>query len=226
MKWSSFSATALVLSSLGVTSSADLAPPRTVVAKPPKPTFAAPVVDAKDLDPVVVSVGSRSVRRSELEALLGHLHQFERASYGKTPEEVKAGFIRRRLIPELLAAEEAHQKGLDTKPTMAARIRDELVDKLKDSFQSDAFAKLTKPEILEYCRSEGGAKRSDAGAASCEGDAMGYRVALARTRAAKQISELVSELRKKNVRAVNAALLARIDVDAKGRVSAAPAATP
>jgi len=225
MRWKSFAATALLLSSLGASSAADLAPPKPVAKSPPKPTSVLPKVDANDLDPVVVGVGSRSVRQSELEALLSHLHEFERQTYGRTPDEVKAGYLRRRLIPELLGAEEAHQKGLDEKPPIATRIRDELVENLKDAIQSDIDAKLTQGEILEYCRTEGGAeKRPDAGSsAKCSGELTGYRVALVRTRLAKAMDDLVAELRAKNVRGQDAALLARIQVDAKGRVSAAPA---
>jgi hypothetical protein len=225
MRWSSFAATALLLSSLGATSSADLAPPKLVGKGPPKPTFVLPKVDTSDLDPVVVSVGSSSVRKSELEALLTHLHEFERRSYGSTPDEVKASFVRRRLVPELLAAEEAHQKGLDAKPPATIRIRDELVERLKDAIQSDIDAKLTQQEILDYCRTEGGTQnRPDAASTGkCSGELTGYRVALVRTRLAKAMSDLVEELRAKNVRGKDTALLASIQVDAKSRVSAAPA---
>lgn len=171
-------------------------------------------------DPVVVRVGESEVRAGELEFLLRRLHEFENATYGKTPAEVKRGFVNRRLVPELLAAEEARRIGADQKPEIAKRIRSELGTALKDELAREADASITTKELDDYCRGSG---NLDAGHASanCVGDRAGLRVALRRTKAAKEFDRLFEALYREHTREVRRDLLEAIVVTKDG-VMAAP----
>jgi hypothetical protein len=174
----------------------------------------------------VVTVGRAEVRASELSFLLGRLHEFERASYGKTPDEVKRGFIERRLVPELLGAEEARRRGSPAKPAIARLLRKQLNDALGDQLKRTADAALTEGQIREYCETRGGQRpRPDAGSPSsreCSGDLSGHRVALRRTIASEQMSALSEKLRRQHVRGVSYAALSLIDVSDQGATTAVP----
>jgi len=244
MRWTPLLIAGALLTSMGAASRADLAPPRPATHPPPKvrwveqpkPTTAVP--DAKmapaetaaaadgGADPVVVTVGQTEVRASELSFLLNRLHEFERQSYGSTPDEVKREFIARRLVPELLGAEEARRRGSSKKPAIARHVRKQLNDALGDQLKRDADAKLTEAQIREYCETQGGRRpRPDAGAGKspeCSGDLSGHRVALRRTLASKQLSAISEKLRRQHVRGVNYAALSLIDVSDQGTTVAVP----
>ncbi|MBK7585998.1 MAG: hypothetical protein IPI67_38155 [Myxococcales bacterium] len=171
-------------------------------------TNADPAADA-GVDAVVVRVGQSEVRRSELAFLLLRLHEFERRSYGDTPDQVRRGFIEKRLIPELLLAEEGKRLKAGDKPQVRGKIQGALVDALKDDIERDIDHKLTRAELDAYCKSEGG--QHDAG--TCRGDPMGYRVALRRTRGSEELARLDEQLRKREVKQIDYALLGSLPVD-------------
>jgi len=169
-------------------------------------------------DPVVVSVGSSEVRASELRFLLARLHEFERQSFGSTPAAVKAAFVERRLVPELVFAEEGKRRGLPGRAETAAKIQRALAQALKESLERDFDGKLTHAELESACKS--------AGTESADGckDLTGYRVLLRRQRAAAEMDRLRRELGEREVAHVEYALLERLPVgDAGG--SATPASS-
>jgi hypothetical protein len=179
--------------------------------------------DAGAPDPIVVSVGDAKLRANELGFYLSRLNDFERESFGSTEDEVRRSLVERKLIPELLFAEQARSLGLVTRPDVAERVQKVLGDALKSRLQREADAKLTAKEIREYCKSS--AAKSDA---ECARDHSSYRVVLRRTKAHAALTALTKELQKRDVRGVDHALLERITISPKGEISAAasPASEP
>ncbi len=156
--------------------------------------------DAGD-NPVVVQVGQSAVRDRELRFLLGRMHEFERESYGKTASEVRRRFVGERLIPELLYVEEAKRLGSPDSPAVVAKIRSNLTQALKAELEREYETKLTRAELVAYCKSIGDA-------AACTGELSGHRVVMRRKHSATEMDRLAEELRKREVK-VDLALLDR-----------------
>lgn len=172
-------------------------------------------------DPVVVRVGESEARASELRFLLGRLHEFERETYGKTAGEVRRGLFEKRLVLDLLFAEEGKQKGALGKAEVAAKIRAALAQALKAELERSFDAKLSRADLEAYCKSSGG-EPADAGAPACSGDLSGYRVVIRRTRAAEEMERLAKELREREVKQTDYALLERLVVRTDDSVAPAP----
>lgn len=77
-------------------------------------------------DPVVVTVGTYTLRKSDVERRLRAVPAYQLRSYGATPEEVKRKFLDQVLVPELLHAAEAERLGLEREPGIYDKIRDAL----------------------------------------------------------------------------------------------------
>lgn len=162
--------------------------------------------DDAGADPVVVQVGESVVRASELRFLLGRLHEFERESYGKTPAEVRRAFVERRLVPELLYAEEAKRLGSPNDPTVKAKVRSALAQALKADLEQRYEEKLGRAEVEAYCK-RAGTEPADAGAGACKGDLSGYRVVMRRKHSSEELERLAKELRERHAKDVSYALL-------------------
>ncbi|MCC6217142.1 MAG: peptidyl-prolyl cis-trans isomerase [Polyangiaceae bacterium] len=77
-------------------------------------------------DPVVVTVGSLTLRASEVARRLGAVPAYQLRTYGATPDEVRRKFVEQVLVPELLHAAEAERLGLAQEPALYDKIRDAL----------------------------------------------------------------------------------------------------
>lgn len=64
---------------------------------------------------VVVRVGSHAVTVGELESRLALVPRFQLTEFGKTPAEIRQGFLERVVVPELLLAEGAEAEGIAKK---------------------------------------------------------------------------------------------------------------
>lgn len=64
---------------------------------------------------VVLKVGGAVVTVGELEDRLAAVPRFQLVDFGKTPAEIRLGFLERIVIPELLLAEGARSEGVSTK---------------------------------------------------------------------------------------------------------------
>jgi hypothetical protein len=176
--------------------------------------------DAAPADPVVVRVGASEVRASELGYYLGQLHPFERESFGHTPDAVRQAYVARRLVPELLLAEQARALGLAAQPDVAQRLDRTLTEALKLHVQRAIDAKLTERELRDYCKSGG-----DKTGADCERDASSYRIALRRIKAHAELEARARKLEALHLRRVDRSLLDRLSVGPDGAISALPPAT-
>lgn len=152
-------------------------------------------------DPVLVQVGTSTVRESELRYLLGRMHEFERSSYGKTGAEVARGFIQTRLVPELLYAEEAKRVGESA--GARATVRAALGQALKAELEQEFEAKLTRAQLVAHCQRTSDPK-------TCDGDLFGHRVVMRREHSAKELERIASELRTREVKAVDLAALEQL----------------
>lgn len=157
------------------------------IAASPASVSAAPDAGGPETDPIVVQVGSAVVRASELAFYLGRLHEFERQGFGQSPEQVKRGFVERRLVPELLFSEEARRRGRDRDGAVSEHIRAQLITALKDSIQREADASLGAAEVRQYCE-------KNADPSTCGRDLAGYRVVLRRTKATQALEALEKKL--------------------------------
>ena len=169
-----------------------------------------------DSDPVVVQVGTSTVRQSELRHLLGRMHEFERETYGKTAAEVRRGFVQTRLVPELLYVEEARRRG--ESPAARAAVRAALGQAMKADLEREYEAKLSRDELVAHCRRTSDPK-------SCDGDLFGHRVVMRREHSAKEMDRIAGELRPREVHQVDLGLLEQIP-PASDAPATAPSARP
>lgn len=171
--------------------------------------------DASGADEVVATVGRASVRASELGYHLGRLRPFERETYGHSPMDVRRGLLDRRLVPGLLGALRACELGLDKSPSLAELLRMRLSASVTEELTREADRRLTPKEIKSYCETHEG----DAGAAKCDGDLSGHRVALRRIKASLMLAELVGQLRERDLKSLSYAPLEEIEITAAGVVA-------
>jgi hypothetical protein len=170
--------------------------------------------DAALADPVVVRVGAGEVRARELGHYLGRLHAFERDSFGSTPDAVRRGYVERRLLPELLLAEQARALGLTAQPAIASLLDQALVDALKSQVQREIDARLTPEELREYCKRSSSKSESE-----CARDVWSHRIALRRTKAHAELAARTQTLRARHVRGLDLSLLERLRVGPNGEIS-------
>src|SRR5262245_29904324 len=67
---------------------------------------------------VIARVGPVDIRARDLTRRLGSMPAFQRASYGKTPDEIRRGVLDRVLVPEALLEVEARVRKLDESPEL------------------------------------------------------------------------------------------------------------
>lgn len=150
---------------------------------------------APENDPVILRVGSSEVRAREFGERLGLLHEFERASFGSTAAEVRQNYIARKLLPELLQAEEARRRGMHERAAVRDRTRTLLAAALKEHIITETDAQLTDAEIQRYCEQSKLPAQDTRGAPrDCKRDFLSYRIALRREKASKALTELSAEL--------------------------------
>ncbi len=175
-------------------------------------------------DPVVVRVGKTEVRAAELQKRLAKLHEFERDSFGSTAAEVRKNYIERRLLPELLEAEEAKRRRMHEDPALVAKTNALLAKALKNQIKAEVDAKLTDDEIQAYCEKSPLPDTSTRGkvtrgaARDCKRDFLSYRIALRREKAFKLIETLKKELVKAEVKNKDASLTLSLVIPERGKV--------
>lgn len=103
-------------------------------------------------DRVVAKVGDAAITVGELERRLGMIPPFQLQVYGSTPEEVKRNFLTKVLIPEMLFARGAMERGKHEDPEVRARQRDLLKTSLLMQIRRDTAkeAKITPDQIEKY----------------------------------------------------------------------------
>jgi len=101
---------------------------------------------------VVAKVGRDTITVGELERRMSALSPLQLREYGATPEEVKRAFLERVLIPELLFARGAMDRGLDRDPALRALFQDRLKRALLVQLREDNSKKSVVPpeEIAAY----------------------------------------------------------------------------
>jgi len=105
-----------------------------------------------DADRVVLRVGSQTMTVRDVERRLDRLPEFQRVTYGSTPDEVKRNFVQQVLVPELLFAQGALDRGLANDEQVQMRERDLLKSVLLESMRDDAVSpdKVSPEEVLAY----------------------------------------------------------------------------
>ncbi len=103
-------------------------------------------------DRVVVRVGAQTVTESGLERLLAKVPQFQRATFGSTPNDIKRNYVTQVLVPEMLFAQGALDRGLASNPDVQLRKRDLLTSALLLQLRDQATkpADVTQEEVLRY----------------------------------------------------------------------------
>lgn len=103
-------------------------------------------------DRVVATVGDAAITVAELERRLGTIPPFQLQVYGSTPEEVKRNFLTKVLIPELLFARGAMERGKHEDLEVRARQRDLLKTSLLMQIRRDTAkdAEITPDQIEKY----------------------------------------------------------------------------
>lgn len=109
---------------------------RTIWLIPLVVAFGAASAHADDPDPIVVKVGSTSLRASDVTRRMARLPSYQAETLATGPGGVRRGVVD-ALVPELLYAEEAERRGLRREPRAAARIRDALSRALVDTIRAE-----------------------------------------------------------------------------------------
>lgn len=101
---------------------------------------------------VVAKVGDAAITVGELERRLGAVPAFQLRTYGETNEEIKRNFLKKVLIPELLFAQGAKERGLHKDFQVRARrrrtLRTALMLDVRDELTGDR--KVSREEIEAY----------------------------------------------------------------------------
>lgn len=103
-------------------------------------------------DRVLVRVGNQAITVGDVERRLAQVPQFQRATYGATPEEITRNYVEKVLVPELLFAQGALDRGLATNEDVQLRRRDLLKSALLLQLREQAVKpEDVKPdEVLRY----------------------------------------------------------------------------
>lgn len=113
--------------------------------------FGAASARAGDPDPVVVLVGSASLRASDVARRLARLPPYQAETLASGPGGVRRAIVDAVLVPELLYSQEAERRNLRQAPIAAARIRDALYRALVDVIRAETRAtKVPETEIRAY----------------------------------------------------------------------------
>lgn len=101
---------------------------------------------------VVARVGDAAITVGELERRLSRVPAFQRAVYGKTPEEIKRNFLTQVLVPEVLFARGAVERAKDKDMEVQYRERDVLKTALLMKMRQELMTKAQIPpeEIKKY----------------------------------------------------------------------------
>lgn len=87
------------------------------------PSSAPPPPADEGRNAVVARIGPRTITAGDLEDRLASMPDFQRASYGATPAEVRRRYLDEVLVPELLLAEGAKTRHLDGEVKAAETLR-------------------------------------------------------------------------------------------------------
>ncbi len=110
-----------------------------------------PSAQAADADPVVVTVGSASLRASDVSRRLSAVPAFQQRTLGQTPDEIRRRFVDTVLVPELLFGEDAAARHLEARPDVQNRIRDALRRALVEAVRRDTIAAgVPESELRSY----------------------------------------------------------------------------
>lgn len=117
-----------------------LAASTAVAQSPPAPA---------DKSAVAVTVGETTMTVAEVERRIAVIPSFQLAQFGKTPAEIRKGFVESVLVPELLYVEEARRRKADQSPAARDRIRDALRQSVEMDLRDEANS-VTPDEIKAY----------------------------------------------------------------------------
>lgn len=98
---------------------------------------------------VALTVGESSMTVAEIERRLSSIPHFQLAQFGKTPAEIRKGFVEKVLVPELLYVEEARRRKLEAAPGTRDRIRDALRQATEMELR-EAANSVSPEEIKSY----------------------------------------------------------------------------
>ncbi len=103
-------------------------------------------------DPVVVTVGSAALKKSDVERRLADVPPFKLAQYGTTPLEQKRAFIERDLVPELLFSLHTDKAELERSPAVRAEIRQAELQALQRALREELVKAggVTDADIEKY----------------------------------------------------------------------------
>lgn len=101
---------------------------------------------------VVATVGQATITAAELERRLSAVPAFQLRVYGSTPEEVKRNYLSRVLVPELLFAQGAMDRGKHEAAEIRSRQRDILKTALLDQLRQESVQQeaVTPEQIAAY----------------------------------------------------------------------------
>jgi hypothetical protein len=107
---------------------------------------------AADDEPVVVSVGQREVRVSELERRIAKFPAHQLRARGKTAREIRRAVLDELVVRELLLEAEADRIGLALDPKLADRLREVLRDTLHASVVDEVERQepVTSEQVRAY----------------------------------------------------------------------------
>jgi peptidyl-prolyl cis-trans isomerase C len=105
--------------------------------------------DSAEKGDVAVTVGSSTMTVTEVERRLATVPYFQLDQFGKTPTEIRRGFVEKVLVPELLQVEEAKRRALQQSAATRARIRDALRRAVEAELKADANS-VSPDEIKAY----------------------------------------------------------------------------
>lgn len=107
---------------------------------------------ADDKTAVVVSVGDSKLTAADVERRLRTVPAWQLPTLGTTPEEIRKNFVERVLVPELLHAEEARRRKLESDPAVHDRLRELLRQAIENQIRETAASEknVSDAEIKAY----------------------------------------------------------------------------
>lgn len=103
-------------------------------------------------DPIVVTVGDVSLKKSDVERRLREVPAFKLAQYGDTPTEQKRAFIERDLLPEILFSLDTDKQELARSPIVRAELNRAKLQALQGALREELVKAggVTDADIEKY----------------------------------------------------------------------------
>lgn len=102
-------------------------------------------------DPVVVRVGQKTLTRSEVARRIAAVPTMQLMTFGKTPDEARAGFVKTVLVEELLFAEGAEARKIHLRPDIRYRLDDALRAATMNAVRKEVADKgISDEDVAKY----------------------------------------------------------------------------